>query len=435
MKKQSRNQPKEGSSTPATEAKDATKSVDARSSKIDGARNLVFVLGLNYLITTFTLNYLAGRRIIDTRLLVTGFLSVDFLILVCWFLLVEIFLSFTAWGLIAIFQIHKLPKFWSGLIHYGHLSILFGSTMYVCLCWKLAFTPRTAGFVEMLVLCLKMHSFVHYHRHTVPTPSPPTFWQYFEYLLFPTLIYQPSYPRTSHIDWRYMIQQLVLCVGTLTVLYVLTTEVIAPVLEQAIVSPPLESVMKLLIPFLLGYLLMWFMVFDIILTGFAEISRFKPREFYLDWWNSTTFSEYNRRWNKPVHEWLTKYVYIEVQNSWGCSKIVAGLCTFFVSAIAHELFFIVTFRIVRMYWLTLMMLQMPLYILGEGLRDTKLGNFIFWQGIVIGIPMQVVMYAREAFGGYSMFWTLQFPCICIASSAALLGGVLMLFSNNHKKRV
>ncbi|KAH3757318.1 Sterol O-acyltransferase [Pelomyxa schiedti] len=387
---------------------------------VDGVRTLLFVAGLDYVITTLSLNYFAGSRLIDTRLLVSGFLSVDFLILVCWFLLVEVLLSFTAWALIAVFHIHQLPKFWSGLIHYCHLGLLFGSTVYICLSWHLALTPRTAGFVEI---------------HTVPTPSPPTFWQYFEFLLFPTLIYQPSYPRTDRIDWRYFIQQIFLCIGAMTVLYFLCTEVIAPVLEQATATPAVESVIKLLLPFLIGYLLIWFLVFDTILSGFAEISRFQPRQFYLDWWNSTTVSEYNRKWNRPVHEWLMKYVYIEIQKNWSTSKITAGLCTFFVSAIAHELFFIVTFRIVRLYFLTLMMLQMPLYIFGEGLRDTKLGNFVFWQGIVLGIPLQVVMYAREAYGGESMFWTLQFPCICIATGTALFGGVLMLLArNNNKKR-
>lgn len=36
----------------------------------------------------------------------------------------------------------------------------------------------------------------------------------------------------------------------------------------------------------------------------ADISAFKSfadREFYQDWWNSTSWDEFARKWNKPVH--------------------------------------------------------------------------------------------------------------------------------------
>ena len=159
----------------------------------------------------------------------------------------------------------------------------------------------------------------------------------------------------------------------------MSTEIIVPVLESCKTANPLRSIMALMLPFTIGYLLIWYIVFECILNGFfylfcffaslttigfAEISRFKRREFYQDWWNSTTFAEYNRKWNLPVHEWLRKYIYLEViylkpmnsqikcQNRYHLCQFTASLMTFLFSAIFHELFFIVIFRITRLYWLT-----------------------------------------------------------------------------------
>lgn len=33
----------------------------------------------------------------------------------------------------------------------------------------------------------------------------------------------------------------------------------------------------------------------------STICSFADREFYQDWWNSTTWDEFARKWNKPVH--------------------------------------------------------------------------------------------------------------------------------------
>jgi len=30
-------------------------------------------------------------------------------------------------------------------------------------------------------------------------------------------------------------------------------------------------------------------------------ASFADREFYQDWWNSTSWDQFSRKWNKPVH--------------------------------------------------------------------------------------------------------------------------------------
>ena len=78
-------------------------------------------------------------------------------------------------------------------------------------------------------------------------------------------------------------------------------------------------------------LLVFYIIFDCILFAFAELTCFAgqwlssffyahsshcflmpihsiDREFYQDWWNSTSFDEFARRWNVPVHTFLLKHV-------------------------------------------------------------------------------------------------------------------------------
>jgi sterol O-acyltransferase len=47
----------------------------------------------------------------------------------------------------------------------------------------------------------------------------------------------------------------------------------------------LDAIASLLIPFTVGYMILFYMVFDVACNGFAELTRFADREFYSDWWN------------------------------------------------------------------------------------------------------------------------------------------------------
>lgn len=47
------------------------------------------------------------------------------------------------------------------------------------------------------------------------------------------------------------------------------------------------------------------------LNAWSELLCFADREFYRDWWNSSSFAEYYRKWNGVVHDWLYAYVYLD----------------------------------------------------------------------------------------------------------------------------
>lgn len=99
-------------------------------------------------------------------------------------------------------------------------------------------------------------------------------------------------------------------------------------------------------------------------NAFAELTRFADRGFYDDWWNATDFSEFSRKWNKPVHKcavssrgqpdatsFLLRHVYASTlsSTSYKVSKSQAMFVTFLLSACVHELVMVVVTKKVRMY--------------------------------------------------------------------------------------
>ena len=80
---------------------------------------------------------------------------------------------------------------------------------------------------------------------------------------------------------------------------------------------------------------------------------FADRQFYEDWWNSTSWDEFSRKWNKPVHAFLLRHVYAATITSYRVSRTTAMFVTFLLSACAHELVMAVVTRKFRMYLFTM----------------------------------------------------------------------------------
>jgi sterol O-acyltransferase len=102
-----------------------------------------------------------------------------------------------------------------------------------------------------------------------------------------------------------------------------------------------------MLPITILLVLIFYIVFENITNIFAEITLFADRLFYDEWWNSSTFEEFNRLWNKPVHNFLFRHVYLECMVKYGLGKKISQLVTFFFSALLHELLFALVFKTVR----------------------------------------------------------------------------------------
>ena len=134
---------------------------------------------------------------------------------------------------------------------------------------------------------------------------------------------------------------------------------------------------------------------ECVLNVLAELTCFADRGFYGDWWNSTSWDQYARDWNRPVHNFLLRHVYHSSISAFSLSKSSATFVTFLLSALVHELVMACLFRKVRGYLLTMQLLQIPLVSLSRT-RLLKgrhvLGNVIFWIGLFVGPSVLTSFY-------------------------------------------
>ncbi|KAG8819609.1 hypothetical protein FRC17_010375 [Serendipita sp. 399] len=235
-------------------------------------------------------------------------------------------------------------------------------------------------------------------KHKTRWPANLTWANYVDYQLLPTLVYEIEYPRTDRIRPMYVLEKTVATFGTFFLLYQYTEHYIMPFIPgpgQTTGQSFVHNLLDLALPFMICYLILFYLIFECICNGFAELSRFADREFYDDWWNSTSFDQYARKWNKPVHTFLLKHVYASTLSYKAVGKASAAFLTFFLSACIHELVMAVVTKKIRPYLFVLQMSQIPLIALGRVpfiKRNKVLGNTVFWAGLMAGFPLLCVAY-------------------------------------------
>jgi sterol O-acyltransferase len=121
------------------------------------------------------------------------------------------------------------------------------------------------------------------------------------------------------------------------------------------------------------------------------------RRFYDDWWNSTSFAEFSRKWNLPVHEFLLRHVYLDAMRRRGLGPDAALYLTYLVSIAVHEIILWGAMGLVTPYLAVLSTAQFPLMSLLRlpAFRGKRLGNMLFWAGLMVGVTGLIVLYARE----------------------------------------
>ncbi|KAH6915930.1 sterol O-acyltransferase [Coprinopsis sp. MPI-PUGE-AT-0042] len=217
------------------------------------------------------------------------------------------------------------------------------------------------------------------------------------YQLIPSLVYELEYPRTDRIRPLYVFEKTVATFGTFALLYTVTDRFILPYTPTADQSF-FRSLLDLSLPFMLAYLLLFYIIFECICNGFAELSYFADRQFYEDWWNSTSWDEFSRKWNKPVHTFLLRHVYAPVALGNKSSRARAMFFTFLLSAAAHELVMVIVTHKIRMYLFMLQLIQIPMIAIGRipAIKRNKLmGNIVFWLGLYAGFPLLCVAYVAH----------------------------------------
>ncbi|KAH9019150.1 MBOAT, membrane-bound O-acyltransferase family-domain-containing protein [Lactarius hengduanensis] len=226
-------------------------------------------------------------------------------------------------------------------------------------------------------------------------PENITLKNFAVYQLIPTLVYELEFPRTNKIRPLYVFEKTVATFGTFALLYTTTETFILPYTNPSPEQSFARTLLDLALPFMLAYLLLFYIIFECICNGFAELSYFADRGFYEDWWNSTSCDESSRKWNKPVHNFLLRHVYASTISSYQFSRSRAMFVIFLLSAAAHELVMAVVTKKIRMYLFTMQLIQIPLIAVGRTpaiKRNKSLGNVVFWLGPYAGFPLLCVAY-------------------------------------------
>ncbi|KAL7271299.1 hypothetical protein RUND412_005951 [Rhizina undulata] len=220
----------------------------------------------------------------------------------------------------------------------------------------------------------------------------------------PTLVYQPVYPRSPSFRWSFFIKRVGEVIALSFTIWFLSAQYAVPVLQNSVtalgkldMARILERVMKLSTISLVIWLCGFFALFQSGLNALAELLRFGDREFYTDWWNSSSVGTYWKTWNKPVYHFMRRHVYCPLLGR-GWSSKHASMMVFTFSAILHELLVgVPTHNIIgvafagMMFQIPLIAMTMPLERMrGQG---STIGNAIFWISFcLVGQPFAALMY-------------------------------------------
>lgn len=229
--------------------------------------------------------------------------------------------------------------------------------------------------------------------HGKPYPENLRMRNFAEFICLPTLVYELSYPRQDRINWWYVLEKITATFGVLCIMQVISQAFIYPPVAKTVAMKasgmPIEErwrefpfiVSDMLFPLLIEQLLTWYLIWECILNVLAELTYFADRGFYGDWWNSVTWDQYARDWNRPVHNFLLRHVYHSSISTFHLSKHAATFVTFLLSALVHEMCMAIMFKKVRGYLFSMQLMQMPLVVLSRSklLKGrTVLGNVVFW---------------------------------------------------------
>mmetsp|Transcript_33761 Transcript_33761/g.65824 ORF Transcript_33761/g.65824 Transcript_33761/m.65824 type:complete len:449 (+) Transcript_33761:56-1402(+) len=288
-------------------------------------------------------------------------------------------------------------------------------------CWAGIVVLRCNPATAVIVLCfatvamMKILSFAHVcdmrrrlseGKDNEPYPSISHLYYF---IAAPTLVYAPVYPRAK-VRWYWLGRRVVEFVGIWLAIYVIAIQYVAPGIKNTL-DPlargnlPLivEGLLKIAVPNFIVWILGFYSIFHLYLNIIGEIIGYADREFYRDWWNSTTLGYFWRSWNLPVHTWMVAHVYFPLVSR-GWKKPAASFVIFIISAVLHELVVSIPFGNFKLLAFGGMMLQVPLIQITDRFKGTQTGNVIFWLTIMLGQPMIVLLYTRDYMKGLSGPW-------------------------------
>ena len=189
-----------------------------------------------------------------------------------------------------------------------------------------------------------MHSYIEVTRElrSLKSKTKCTIGNYTLYMLMPTMVYQEEYPRSQRIKKLYVLRKL-FEVGVCLMIVIKHTESywiqsFRSFQNNEGIGNVFMFYLQMVSPIILTYYTIFYFVFELYLNICAEVTRFGDREFYQEFWNITSYSEYGRSWNTITHQFLYQHIFKPCKVWFGMSSVKSGMLTTMFSAVMHDYF-------------------------------------------------------------------------------------------------
>ncbi|XP_045473594.1 sterol O-acyltransferase 1-like [Harmonia axyridis] len=285
---------------------------------------------------------------------------------------------------------------------------LFSFLLIAYLVTNFNLATGSAGFIlmEQIRLLMKVHAFVRSNAPKVlqfkeksdETLILPNFKHFVFFTWIPTLVYKDEYPRTKEIKWRRVAGYASEIIAVVFFYSFVLERFTIPLfkdfgLRKFSITELFLDFLESLLPAVMYLVVTFYLILHLVQNLFAELLYFGDRMFYKDWWTSTDFPTYYRKWNVVIHDWLYEYIYKDCYEILS-NKHVAIYVTFFLSSIVHE--WIVAYMLG--YFLPIMFLLF--FGVGTIMNYVKfprnaLFNMFFWFSLALGTGMMMTAYALE----------------------------------------
>lgn len=253
---------------------------------------------------------------------------------------------------------------------------------------------------QTTILFMKVHSFFITREDMITSGKQwdaVSLMDFGRFLFFPTLIFHPAFPRKRSTDWGYVARNWLTAFCTFSVVYVLIVDFIYVELRSRLSSSLLHLFVHMGFPTLGMWLLLFYGIFHGLLNGWAEAVGYADCEFYLEWWDSRSFGQFWRLWNRIVYKWMLRHVYLECQWRWNIPRQYAMIITFVVTALMHEFAVSVAAGVCRGYLFFGMVAQVSLIYVTKmrWMKQCGLGNTLMWLIFAYGNPVVILLYCHE----------------------------------------
>lgn len=310
-------------------------------------------------------------------------------------------------------------------LYISFFSAFFALPAYVVIASELPPVSSFFVLIEQTRMAMKIYAFVrqnipnaiffkpHQDGDKLEAKEPcPEFQKLLYFLFAPTLVYRDEYPRTRKIAWDSVAWYFLQTLTTILVMFIAFRRFVVEVFASAgrehftpeylilvFSGSILSGTMAMFLGFY-GFLHCW-------LNAFAEMLTFADRQFYLDWWNSTTFGNYYRTWNIVVHDFIYGYIYRDFYTLWGKRQIPAMVAVFAISAIIHEYILALTLKFFYPVLSVFFVMNSAAVVINRSGRkkgeprkkqndkSKTFSNVLLWFGLFLGWALMIILYSTE----------------------------------------